>query len=866
MQRILMRRCSMSSIEEEDELGIEEMIDWDSELSESEIEFDDNNEEDPVDRAANNALNNFITNCAKRNSNPVQSELNSKCSAIPIINRNSILPLATHDEDDSAELDAIISELREFKVQFEGSSNPKQSSSSSLLHLHPPLKRRNMESVIYLSKTLSSSSSSSSASSSASCVYELRTLEDQLEAALASLTMTVNDIGTLKTNDYCCITQDFVQQQQQQQRSSSSSACSSGLGDEITNGFDESLSSINAEQQQNIEMQENTILTSTTIKTDDCDSAFSETGSIPSNGILKIIDDTLTNRKHMVRETLPKILVRTYNDDESTKSILIDETMTIRDIIFILVHKNHRAADIDFSLVEILPDLHMERIFEDHQKLTEAILMWPSVSTNRLLFTKRTEKYGLFHTTFCSVGVQIEKLEKNSSVSDYPIENNNLYDELFKTPNMEGIVYLKEKSRKSWKKHFCVLRSSGLYYVPKGKSKKDLVGLVKFENVELFFGIGWKKKFKSPSDYCFALKHPLIQKKSSKYIKYMCVETKKEFDRWIASIRIAKYARQLLLNYFLIQKAMNIYRSSGRFAAVCAAQEESSQLDHDCLRTPSISKKNHQNNNKILDCHEKINASAHVENSGKISDLSSSFNPPITSEINSSIKSASYMDELRQRLERVLSDPSSAPVITEQNDENMLTDTNHSFLTHQTPRLSGLPISKSFRLQTSSTAKNDHSFDGTSELRQYQAHSYRQLSNINNNNNNSNLKPTLLKKSNDETSTSNIEQSKCAITKARSQVPLKNTTELLSSTRWKNRPIITPPKLKQQTSSEMNDSNTKLHQQSTENLSKFNRQLPVVASTPLPRKQLPVQISDRNLSVLNGFKHKQNTNDEQQMS
>jgi len=40
-----------------------------------------------------------------------------------------------------------------------------------------------------------------------------------------------------------------------------------------------------------------------------------------------------------------------------------------------------------------------ERTFEDHQKLTEAILMWPSTSSNRLIFTKRPDKYALFRTT-----------------------------------------------------------------------------------------------------------------------------------------------------------------------------------------------------------------------------------------------------------------------------------------------------------------------------------------------------------------------------------------------------------------------------------------------------------------------------------
>lgn len=65
----------------------------------------------------------------------------------------------------------------------------------------------------------------------------------------------------------------------------------------------------------------------------------------------------------------------------------------------------------------------------------------------------------------------------------------------------------------------------------------------------------------------------------------MCVETKNEFDRWTSSIRIAKvflfhkyygkivtkdgfvffkFGQQLKVNYLLMEKAMNLYRSSGR--------------------------------------------------------------------------------------------------------------------------------------------------------------------------------------------------------------------------------------------------------------------------------------------------------------
>ncbi|XDV46886.1 hypothetical protein PO909_016690, partial [Leuciscus waleckii] len=66
-------------------------------------------------------------------------------------------------------------------------------------------------------------------------------------------------------------------------------------------------------------------------------------------------------------------------------------------------------------------------------------------------------------------------------------------------PDLEGILYMKEDGKKSWKQRYFLLRASGLYYSPKGKTKasRDLVCLVQFDNVNVYYCKEYRNKYKA---------------------------------------------------------------------------------------------------------------------------------------------------------------------------------------------------------------------------------------------------------------------------------------------------------------------------------------------------------------------------------
>ena len=82
----------------------------------------------------------------------------------------------------------------------------------------------------------------------------------------------------------------------------------------------------------------------------------------------------------------------------------------------------------------------------------------------------------------------------------------------------------------------------------KGRCEKDLVRLATFDVNRVYYGLGWKNE--SPTNYCFAIKHPKLRESMcTKYIKCLCGDDQRTRNRWVIGIRIAKHGRQLVDDY-----------------------------------------------------------------------------------------------------------------------------------------------------------------------------------------------------------------------------------------------------------------------------------------------------------------------------
>jgi len=271
--------------------------------------------------------------------------------------------------------------------------------------------------------------------------------------------------------------------------------------------------------------------------------------------------------------SIKKLFIKVFTSDGSSKSLLVDETMRVSQVTQILAEKNLITLSPLWALVELVPELSIERVYEDHELLVENCLLWKADSKNTLWFMERPEKCDIFFRPEEYFPPKPEMITKQELFEEYftGIKSSLL--------EVEGTLWLKVGKQKRWRKSWCVLRQDGVYYLPSKKKKTgELECLVTFAVNEVYYGVGWERRYRAPTEFCFGVKHPKIQARNSKNMRYFCVETEMELHKWVTGIRLAKHGQALCDNY------QDILEDMAHVDIDNLNKRRSSLISYDCLK------------------------------------------------------------------------------------------------------------------------------------------------------------------------------------------------------------------------------------------------------------------------------------------
>jgi len=268
----------------------------------------------------------------------------------------------------------------------------------------------------------------------------------------------------------------------------------------------------------------------------------------------------------MKAASFQKLFIKVFDDDlKTSKTMMIDQTWTARDVKGKMIVKDDVEPDPNWCILEKIPEMYMERILEDHEYVLQTVLDWTRETENMLVFLNRRDKNVMFRNpqNFLLDEFSSSEATKLAEKSKDILLNEFFQKENTRIPPVEGVLWLREGTKK-WTKHFFALRASGIYYTPKGKQKsRDLSCLCQLEHNNAYLGVSFKKNFKSPTDYVFCLKHPKIQTMKSKHIICLCAEDNRTLYQWITGVRMAKYGYSLYDDYLKTQEELEALLLAG---------------------------------------------------------------------------------------------------------------------------------------------------------------------------------------------------------------------------------------------------------------------------------------------------------------
>uniref|UniRef100_G1PRC1 Growth factor receptor bound protein 7 n=1 Tax=Myotis lucifugus TaxID=59463 RepID=G1PRC1_MYOLU len=251
------------------------------------------------------------------------------------------------------------------------------------------------------------------------------------------------------------------------------------------------------------------------------------------------------------RDTSCPHVVKVYSEDGACRSVEVAAGATARYVCEMLVQRAHALSDENWGLVECHPHLALERVLEDHESVVEVQAAWPIGGDSRFVFRKNFAKYELFksspHSLFPEKMVS-SCLDAPTGLSHEDLIQNFLNAGSF--PEIQGFLQLRGSGRKLWKRFFCFLRRSGLYYSTKGTSKdpRHLQYLADVNESNAYVVTQGRKLYGMPTDFGFCIK-PNKLRNGHKGLRIFCSEDEQSRTCWLSAFRLFKYGVQLYKNY-----------------------------------------------------------------------------------------------------------------------------------------------------------------------------------------------------------------------------------------------------------------------------------------------------------------------------
>lgn len=250
--------------------------------------------------------------------------------------------------------------------------------------------------------------------------------------------------------------------------------------------------------------------------------------------------------------SLDKMTVDIYVGAKNFYSVEMDDTMSVGDVCDHLDEITNSKRDPFWTIVEHLDKFNTERSLEDHELLVPIVRSWHS-ARNRLIFRKDFCRYELYsNPNQCfperMLDVNLPKEDSTSFMTHTELYRNFLLKCLLANqclPDIQGYLHTRD-GKKGWKKYFCVLRRSGLYYITKGciKDSQRMVLLSDLTDDNIYVALNSKKVFGAPTQHSFCLA-PSNDPNDKQRLRQFCADDEQSRICWITGMRFIKYGAQL---------------------------------------------------------------------------------------------------------------------------------------------------------------------------------------------------------------------------------------------------------------------------------------------------------------------------------